>query len=164
MNDDCYILIAAEGDLDCAVISKLCSFSARRYIIDRQINAHGFGQLKAGMAKFHAASHAIPHVLLTDLDRYNCPPALINDWSVNKNLPGLLFNIAVREVEAWLLADRDGIAAFLHIPPNKVTQYPENEPDPKQTLINLARRSKKKALCRRDCPCGGIFSIHRPPL
>ena len=40
------------------------------------------------------------------------------------------FNIAVHAVEAWLLADRNGIADFLKINRNKVPYNPENEINP----------------------------------
>jgi hypothetical protein len=60
--------------------------------------------------------------------------------------PRLLFRIAVREVEAWLLADREGIANFLGVAKIKVPQNPEAEHDPKNTLINLARKSRKRRL------------------
>lgn len=49
--------------------------------------------------------------------------------------------IAGREVEAWLPADREGIAEFLAVGIAKVPREPERDADPKRTLVNLARLS-----------------------
>lgn len=140
----CNLLLAVEDELSAAVMCKLVRATGRGFVITRIMNARGCGQLKAGMAKFRTACHVLPHVVLTDLDQYPCPPALIAAWKAKALPPQLLLRIAVREVEAWLLADRDGIANFLSVAKNKVPQDPEAEVDPKRTLINLARKSRKR--------------------
>lgn len=149
------IVVAVEDVLSEAVMRRLIASSGRHLVIDRVVNAHGYGQIKAGMAKFKAASRVLPHVILTDLDRYPCPPALLNDWGAISLPPQLLFRIAVREVESWLLADREGIAEFLHIAVTKVPRNPEAEADPKLALINLARRSRKRSLTEELVPQAG---------
>jgi hypothetical protein len=52
----------------------------------------------------------------------------------------------VREVESWLLADRRGIAAFLGVSEALVPREPEALLDPKETLVNLARRSRRSKI------------------
>src|SRR5262249_42952103 len=54
--------------------------------------------------------------------------------------------IAVRAAEAWLLADRERIADFLSVSRNLVPRNPDILDDPKATLINLARRSRKRQI------------------
>ncbi len=142
----CSLLLAVEDELSAAVMCKHVQATGRGFVITRIMNARGCGQLKAGMEKFRTACHVLPHVVLTDLDQYLCPPALIAAWKAKALPPQLLLRIAVREVEAWLLADRDGIANFLSVAKNKVPQNPEAEVDPKRTLINLARKSRKRRL------------------
>lgn len=133
-------------------MSRLISFSGRNFTINRVFNARGNARLKDGMTKFREASRVLPHIILTDLDRCPCPPELINNWKVNHLPPQLLFRVAVREVEAWLMADRAGIAEFLHIDVSKVPYAPETEEDPKRTLINLARKSRKRRLSLEIVP------------
>lgn len=58
----------------------------------------------------------------------------------------MLLRIPVRAIEAWLLADRERLAAFLGISVAIVSLNPELEADPKATLINLARRCRQTAL------------------
>lgn len=58
----------------------------------RVFNARGFGALKRGMAKFREASKSLPHIVLTDLDRYPCPPALLDDWGGQLNFRRIFFS------------------------------------------------------------------------
>jgi hypothetical protein len=115
----------------------------------------GFGQLKVGIPKYRNASLDLPHVVLTDLDRYACPRELLTDWRATQLPASMLLRIAVREVEAWLLADRAGIANFLNIPRTKVPTDPETIADPKQTLVNLARKSRRRRLAEEIAPSAG---------
>jgi hypothetical protein len=149
------LVIAVEDELSGAVMSRLIAFSGRNFKINQVVNTHGNVRLKNGMTKFRAASRVLPHIVLTDLDRYPCPPILINDWNANQLPPQLLFRIAVREVEAWLMADKAGIAEFLHIDVSRVPKAPEAEEDPKRTLINLARKSRKRRLSQEIVPDTG---------
>lgn len=60
--------------------------------------------------------------------------------------PSFLMRFAVRELESWLLADRAGLAKYFGISEKKIPTYPELEADPKQTLVNLARGSRKRVI------------------
>ena len=149
------ILVAVEDELSAAVMRRLVAATDRDFVIDRIIIAGGKGPLRSGVPKFISASHVLPHVVLTDLDRCSCPPDLLSKWRA-KNLPSqLLIRIAVREVEAWLLADRSGIAEFLAVASIKVPASPEREADPKLSLINLARRSRRRRLMQELVPAAG---------
>jgi len=149
------LLVAVEDELSAAAMRKLIGVSGRDFVITRVMNARGYGQLKANVARFKTASHVLPHVVLTDLDRYPCPPALLVSWGATKLPPQLLLRIAVRTVEAWLLADSEGIAKFLSVAKNKIPQNPEAEADPKRTLINLARKSRKRRVAIELTPEAG---------
>lgn len=58
----------------------------------------------------------------------------------------MCFRIAIRAIEAWLIADRERMAGFLSISEAAVPVSPEDLPDPKGTLINLAGRSRKRSV------------------
>jgi hypothetical protein len=83
---------------------------------------------------------------LTDLDQHGCAPEIIKGWLREQPHGNLVFRVAVREVEAWLLADRVGFAKFLDVSIDLLPQEPDEVLDPKQTLINLARRSRIRSL------------------
>lgn len=109
-------------------------------------NARGNANLERQFAKLNEAARRVPVVVLTDLDRNACAPALRRVWLPRGPAEKMVFRIAVREVEAWLLADRRGFADCLHVSPAKIPRDPEAEPDPKQSVINLARRSRRRSV------------------
>ncbi|MBI5657462.1 MAG: hypothetical protein HZC44_11890 [Geobacter sp.] len=121
----------------------------------------GNDQIKKNVPKYKGASRIAPHIVLTDLDRYPCPPALLDDWDVGKLPSSMLLRIAIREVEAWLMSDRNGIAAFLHAAVDKIPFCPEAEDDPKQTLFSVIRKSRKRRLVGEMVPQPGA---HIGPL
>lgn len=149
------ILVVVEDELSEAVMRRLIASSSPRLRVDRVINERGNSQIRIGIPKYKTASHALPHIVLTDLDRIPCAPALLGEWRVGELPARMLFRIAVREVEAWLLADRSGIATFLDVPTTKVPLHPELLDDPKKSLIGLARKSRKRRLAQEIVPENG---------
>lgn len=121
----------------------------------------GNGKIKTSIDKFKAASRIIPHIVLTDLDRFPCPPALLNAWNIVELPPSMLLRIAVHEVESWLLADRQGIASFLGTAAEKIPFFPERLIDPKQALFSVVRKSRKRRLIEEIVPLPGA---HIGPL
>jgi hypothetical protein len=115
----------------------------------------GNGNIRAGMSKFVEASRYFPHVVLTDLDRLPCPPALIQNWNIRQIPATMLFRIAVHEVESWLMADRETFAAYLSVALEKVPFEPDAEIDTKQALFSIVRRSKKTRLRSEILPTPG---------
>ena len=102
--------------------------------------SHGYGNIKKKVQSFLEMAKQSYVLLVTDLDTADCPPSLIRNWLGKDpqealDLPSrLLFRVAVREVEAWLLADRDGLARFLGISVANFFLDPEALSDPKQHL------------------------------
>lgn len=113
--------------------------------IYREKNGHGFGHLKANAANYNQmGTFGRPVVMLTDLDSAPCAFGKILDWLGHTPSRGFLFRICVREVEAWLLADREGMSGFLRIPESRMPTEPESLPDPKAKLISLAQGAPRK--------------------
>ena len=92
---------------------------------------------------------------------YECPPSLAG--ALVPSRPDLLvLSVVVRELESWILADRQGIAEFLNVSIALVPDNPESLPDPKQALINLARRCRKRAIRDALLPEAGISATVGP--
>ncbi|MES2296217.1 MAG: hypothetical protein V4582_04205 [Pseudomonadota bacterium] len=93
--------------------------------------------------------------LLTLVDfmdtRLSCPPSVVSAWLPRPSAMHV-FRVVVHEIESWVLADRDAIASFLGVPKSKIPHDPDILPDPKRTLINLARTSRKRALAAALVP------------
>ncbi len=143
------IYTAVEDRLSAAVLERLVEETDGKLGIGVAIPPRGAGDLKKKLPELiHLAPH-IPVVLLTDLDRKECAPGLIGEWLGPQAKPdGLLFRVAVREVEAWLLADKQNFASFARIPLAKLPESPEDLDDPKQTLLNLVTRYSPAPLKR----------------
>jgi hypothetical protein len=140
------INLAVEDPLSEAVLRTILHQSNRRYIVGNCYSKNGFGYLKKNIKGFNNAAKGTPYIVLTDLDRAECPQELIQEWLPYTKHPNLLFRIAVREVEAWLLADSDSFAKFLGVSQTLIPQNVDEISDPKQTLINIARKSQKREL------------------
>jgi hypothetical protein len=149
------VALVVEDALSLVVMAKLLAHTGRGYTVTRQLVERGFGNIRRSVAKYRTASHVLPHVVLTDLDQAVCPPFLREQWGVATLPNSMLFRVAIREVEAWLLADRVGFSDFAGIPQNKISQAPESLVDPKQTLLNLVRRSRNRRLAIELIPSQG---------
>lgn len=109
--------------------------------LGKSLRRGGYGYLKKNVRAFSNLAKGCPVLLLTDLDRYSCPPELINDWTALPLHPNLLFRVAVREVESWLLGDGKGLSSFLQLRSSIVIADPENLADPKEELLRHALKS-----------------------
>jgi len=141
-----YITLVFEDDLSEAVMIKILEQFSDKYEVYQSYQGNGFGYLKTNIKGFNQASIVNPHFMLTDLDNYDCPIALKNDWIDFEIRNNFIFRIAVREVESWLLADRKGLSKFFNV---SIINFPPNPDlviDPKNTLIQLAKRSNKREI------------------
>lgn len=104
----------------------------------------GSQKVRASVPRYRNACKQVPHLVLTDLDDWPCPSSLLAEWGLARSPASLIFRVAVREAESWVLADADGFASFACILAKQVPLNPEGLADPKQTLVNLARRSRNR--------------------
>lgn len=144
MSDLLYVTLIYEDDLSGAVMSQLLKKFPEKYRVHKTYSGNGFGYLKTNIRGFNQASVVNPHFMLADLDNYGCPLELIGDWICFELNPNFIFRIAVREVEAWLLADRKGLARFFNVSVDRIPRDPDSLQDPKNTLIQLAKHSRRR--------------------
>jgi hypothetical protein len=143
MTEQVTIYVAVEGDLDEWVARRLVAHVGAS--CGPVYGKKGISHLRERIQGYNHAAHTRPWLVLVDLDRADCPPALRNDWLPHP-APRMCFRIAVRAIEAWLLADRSSLAQFLGVSTSRIPRTPEELPDPKQFLINLASQSRKRAI------------------
>lgn len=111
------------------------------------IGKRGKGYIKKRINDFNNQNNNLPFFVLADLDSDSCAPELLHQWLKRPCRKNLVFRIAVREVEAWLLADTNGISNYFsmdHSYISKEVKHPDNLSDPKHTLLSLVERSKKR--------------------
>jgi hypothetical protein len=132
---------AVEGIIDEALLRRICEHvgtqagtvygkSGKIYLLQR---LPGYN---------NSARHRHWAVLL-DLDNDGaCAPEILPVWLP---LPSALMalRVAVRELEAWILADQERIAGYLAVRPAEVPANSDVLDHPKEFVIELARRSRR---------------------
>lgn len=154
------ISAAVEGMVDESVVRKLIIHVGA--VPGPVYGKQGKNFLQQKISGYNNAARNEPWVVLVDLDRdYDCAPPLRNAW-LPEPTPCLCFRIAVREVESWLMADVEAIAAFLSIASGRITRAPENLDDPKAEIVNLARHSRRRAIHEDMVPRNGSGRVIGP--
>ncbi len=130
-----------EGNLDEAVAIKIVQ--ATGHTAGSCYGKRGAGYIERKIRSFNQTAQSTYYLTLVDfMDTHlDCPAEVVARWLPNPQ-PKMLFRVVVRELESWLLADRQNLADFLKVNIAKVPLNPERLYDPKQNLINIARRSK----------------------
>jgi hypothetical protein len=138
------VVLATEDALSEAVGQRIVADADSGLTVTQTLRQGGFGYLKSRMRSFCQIARRTPLLLLTDLDTEECPATLIESWSRRDEIPGqFLFRVAVRQVESWLLADRDGMARLLKVSVRDIPRNPDNLPDAKRSLLQLAQRAPR---------------------
>ncbi len=152
------VSLAVEGDLDEQVLRQLLQQSNKPFELGVCYGRRGKDHLRQNVARFNHAAKYTPFIILTDLDNEDCPPGLVTRWLPQGRNSNLVLRIAVHEVEAWLMADRERLAEFLGIPAAKIPQQTDDCNDPKLLLVNLARHSRKRTIREDLVPMPGSTS------
>ena len=144
MADIIPVTVAVEGNADEVVARRLLAHAAipcsRVHVLG------GKESLMRQLLSFNRAAAHTPWLVLIDLDNPDtCAPAFIREH-LPQPAQHMRFRVAVFEIEAWLLADRERMAKFLHISSTKIPREPDKENNPKQTLVNLARHSRSREI------------------
>ena len=139
------VILAVEDELSEAISAKILnSFGIEIRIVLRE---GGNAYLRQKAPELNRSASGMDIFLLTDLDSSkDCPPGLIRSWIKGAPSPRFFFRVAVMEVESWLMADRAGFANFLSIPIHRIPFPTDDILKPKEFLVSLARRSRKRRL------------------
>ena len=140
------ITLAVEGRLSEIVLLTILCQSGRPYHVTSCIGLSGFGYLRKNIKELNYAARIMPILVLTDLDRAECAPILRWDWLNVSPHQNLLFRVAVREVESWVMAHRTAFAALLGIRTDLIPPDTDSLADPKKTLMDLTAKSRKRHL------------------
>jgi hypothetical protein len=132
-----------EGPIDAIVARQLISAVGGTPGADYVARRHPRGKdaldkRVAGLVERAKGGHRV--LVLRDLDCEPCAGLLVQRL-VQQAPRTFCLRIAVRAVEAWLLADRRGVARGLQTTPDRVPNNPDLLPDPKASLRELAARS-----------------------
>lgn len=147
------VTLAVEGDTDVAVLLRIL-----RHVGLEAGPIHGLrgkGWLDQHLQGYNYAARHAPWLVLRDLNGdAPCASALLATLLPHP-APSMCFRIAVCATEAWLLADREGIAQFLGVPLAVIPQDPEHLRHPKKALVQIARKSRWRAVREDLVPAVG---------
>jgi hypothetical protein len=140
------IAVVAEDRLTQAVLLKCISTVLPAFNVVRSEVKHGRGNVQRDLGAYATLALEMPVLIGVDLDNDDCAPTLLDDWGSLPPKPGLLLRVAVREIEAWVLADKRRIATFIGAAPNAVPNRPDVLIDPKRSLLEIARSNARSEL------------------
>ena len=137
---------AVEGLLDEAVLRRLVHMTGG--VPGSVYGKNGKVHLLEKLTGYNQAARfsPCPWLVLVDLDQsYMCAPPARARWLAG-SARRMCLRIAVHEIEAWLLADRDGISKFLAVRNSLIPENPEAELDPKRTMVEIASYSRRSEI------------------
>jgi hypothetical protein len=138
------VTLVVEGTTDEAVARRLLAEaglpSGPAYVKNGKV------ALDRCLAGYSNAARFACWLVLRDLDHdASCAPELRRKLLPRPSIH-MRLHLAVRSVEAWLLADAEALGRFLRVAPTRVPSQPDALPSPKRTMVDLARRSRNKAV------------------
>lgn len=157
------MILASEDVLSEAVLRRLLSAFRPELAVSASLGLRGKSYLQSRARELNRTARGVPVFLLVDLDRpSSCAPELLAEWFGTPLEPQMLFRVAVVEVESWLLADRHGLSTFIGVPVNRIPLLTDGIEQPKEFLVNLARRAKRRAVREELVPEPGATTSVGP--
>lgn len=140
------VTLAVEGDTDLPFASALLA-SAK--LAAGTVILRSKTKMDPELQSWNRAARYQRWLVLRDLDQdAPCAPLLLPQLLL-KPEPLFCLRIVVHAVEAWAMADREALAAYLGIRVGALRVPPDSIPDPKRFLVDLARKSTKASI-RKD--------------
>jgi hypothetical protein len=147
------ISAAVEGLVDEAVLR--CLIQRAGGTLTQVHGKRGKQHLRRQINGYNGAAGISPWVILVDLDAdADCAPPLRAAWLPHP-APMMCLRVAVRAVEAWLLADQARLARFLGVAAVRIPVGPEAVIDPKRALVEIARHSRRRDIREDMVPRAG---------
>jgi hypothetical protein len=139
-----FITIAVEGPTDEAIARCLAGHVGLE--VAAVYGRQGKPRLVKQLPAYCKAAAQAPWLILLDLDsEAECAPELLERICPQRP-PKLCCRLAVRAAEAWLLADAERLAQFLRVSETLMPRNPDSLQDPKEEMVNLARRSRSRSI------------------
>jgi hypothetical protein len=156
------ISLVTEGLDDEAAAKKICA--VLQIPVHISYPAGGKTRLDPKIPAYNLAASFAPWLVLRDLDADARYPSELCGRLINNKTESLLLRIPVISIESWLMADPISLSSFMGLSQSKIPPNPEELPNPKIAMVNLARRSRRRAI-RAMVPQEGFCSnwpgIHR---
>jgi hypothetical protein len=138
------ITAAVEGLVDEALLRRLCT--AGGATVAQVYGRYGKSYILKRLSGYNYSARFRHWVVLLDLDDdAQCAPDAVLRW-LPEPARLMRLRVAVKEAEAWLLADAERMSRFLGLPLGEMPTSPEDLEAPKRFVVELARRSRRRAI------------------
>jgi hypothetical protein len=145
------VTLVVEGELDRAVARKLARSVGLELSPELVASKQ---QLLRQLSGYNNAARYGPWLVLVDFDGdFPCVLNARNMWLPNPT-PMMNLRIVVHAIESWLIADREALAQFLHVPVNTLPLDPESVERPKSILLQAIGRSRVRRIREDMLPRG----------
>lgn len=152
------VVIATEDDLSEVVLKKVICEVSREYRVHTSLGKTGFGYLKQRISNFNKMADHMPVIVLADLDRALSRDALFESWLPGVKSERLIFSVAVREIESWVLADAESFSEFFGVSKALIPRDPDRLEKAKLKLLEIVARSTKRSIRDEILPRKGSSS------
>jgi hypothetical protein len=144
---------AVEGVADEVLLKRVCSFIGTG--VGQVYGKYGKSFVLARINGYNHSAQFRHWIVLLDLDADGlCAPDVLPHWLPNPSRL-MRLRVAVRELEAWLLADPERISGFMSVHVRDIPIDPDRIPDPKRLIVELARKSRRRAIREDMVPIPG---------
>jgi hypothetical protein len=154
------ISLATEGLDDEAIARKICTSLA--VPVAYSYPSGGKSRLDPRIPGYNKAALHAPWLVLRDLDNDSPCPSSLCEALVQDRSPMMLLRIPIRTIESWLIADPSSLSTFLGISRDVIPINPDELVSPKNTMITLARRSRKREILQTMLPQKGTSTSVGP--
>lgn len=154
------VTIAVEGTTDVPVLRRILAGVGHHVAVAH--GGHGKGDIDRNITGYNNAARFAPWVVLRDLDHDAECPGILVATLLPVPAEHMRLRVAVRGMESWLIADADALAKFLSIKKKAVPDNPDALGHPKQTLVNLARQSRRRDIREDMVPAYGTSGVIGP--
>lgn len=144
---------AVEGPVDDAVVRRLLRETG--HIVGPIHIKSGKSPLLAKLHGYDAAAQIAPWLVLVDLNGDAPCAALFVAEHLSAPSDHMLFRVAVRQVEAWLLADKRHFARFLRVSQARLSNDPDSLSNSKRVVVEVARHSSDRRVRQEMVPQPG---------
>ena len=158
------IILFSEDTLIEQAAQKIIACENSELTVSNLMGRRGFSYFKSRVDQIRRSATSLKFLVFLDGDELGatCPSDAIKGWFQTTEPDNIYVRFAFHEVESWLLADRHNLAEFLNVPISAVPVVTDNDRNTKETLIQLARRSRSREIVQDLVPTSGFTSSVGP--
>lgn len=114
--------------------------------VDAVMGKQGFDHFTKRVPEIRRSARGIKFLILLDADclKESCPANFIFDYFEAIKPANVYVRFAVLEAENWLVADRAGLADFLRVPLNRISNSNDELQNAKEHIVHVARNSRSR--------------------